>query len=288
MHSIFKLLFIIVFPLYGMGTQFLVLPSSAEEMGVGSHPTFLGSSQINPALIHAPLHHPNLSIGLGNWLGGVTLSHLEYDQTLNGKIFHFGLKYSGLSDLEFRGIVPQDNALAHFSSYGIAIDFGVSLKRLNHKLGVSFSFISLGLHDGFSSGAKINFGYLKKLKNGLKIGASILNLGKMSILLNESPALPLRTVCGVSKKLSFNEYHNTLFLSAEWNEYASAYKFSLGNYFKWEKLRLMNGFSYSENVVETSAGMGIHFGKYQVNYGILFGSQKLGTPQTLSFHFLLP
>jgi hypothetical protein len=62
----------------------------------------------------------------------------------------------------------------------------------------------------------------------------------------------------------------------------------LGNYFKWEKLRLMSGFSLSENVVETSVGMGIHFNKYQINYGILFGSQNLGTPQTLTFHFMLP
>jgi hypothetical protein len=102
MHSIFKLLLIIVFPLHGMGTQFLVLPSSAEEMAIGSHPTFLGFNQINPALIHAPIHSPSLSIGLGNWIGGVTLSHLEYDQSLKGKTVHFGLKYSGLSDLEFR------------------------------------------------------------------------------------------------------------------------------------------------------------------------------------------
>jgi hypothetical protein len=288
MHSIFKLLLIIVFPLHGTGTQFLVLPSSAEEMAIGSHPTFLRFNQINPALIHAPIHSPSLSIGLGNWIGGVTLSHLEYDQSLKGKTVHFGLKYSGLSDLEFRGPVPQDNALAHFSSYGVAIDAGISFKRLNHQLGLSFSIISLGLYDRLSSGTRINFGYLKTLINVLKFGSSILNLGKMSILVSESPALPFRAIAGLSKKLSFNNYHNTVFLSTEWNQYASSYKLSLGNYFKWEKLRLMSGFSLSENVVETSVGMGIHFNKYQINYGILFGSQNLGTPQTLTFHFMLP
>ena len=37
-------------PLSGMGTQFLVLPSSAEELSMGSHATLPGLFPINPAL----------------------------------------------------------------------------------------------------------------------------------------------------------------------------------------------------------------------------------------------
>ncbi|GIS54462.1 hypothetical protein Ct9H90mP29_15040 [bacterium] len=54
MRSIFSLLIILSVPLSGMGTQFLVLPSSAEELSMGSHATLPGLFPINPALFSAP------------------------------------------------------------------------------------------------------------------------------------------------------------------------------------------------------------------------------------------
>ena len=39
MRTIFKLLFIFHFPLFGIGTQFLILPFSTQELSLGSHPT---------------------------------------------------------------------------------------------------------------------------------------------------------------------------------------------------------------------------------------------------------
>ena len=55
-------------PLYGMGTQFMVLPSSAEELSIGSHSTLPGLFSINPALFIASENHPDLSINRGVWL----------------------------------------------------------------------------------------------------------------------------------------------------------------------------------------------------------------------------
>jgi hypothetical protein len=50
----------------------------------------------------------------------------------------------------------------------------------------------------------------------------------------------------------------------------------------------MSGFSSSKNVVETSGGFGVQISRYQITYGIKFGSQNLGIPQTISFQFQLP
>ena len=288
MHSVFKLFLILLFPLYGLGTQFLILPTDAEELSIGSHPTMSGISSVNPALYSASLNHSGLSISRGIWLGDVTLTHLGYTQPAKGKTFHFNAKYSGLSDLEFRDAVPVDDALSTFSSYGVSMNGGFSVQREKQKFGISFSYIFMGLYTETTSGFGLNLGYARDIVKGMKLGISIQNLGIMSKLSEDVPSLPTRMIGGVSKQIIFNDYRNTIYCSGEWNQLATTGKFHFGNNFRWDRISLMGGFSASENVVESSAGFGINLGQYEITYGIQFGSQNLGTPQILTFQFRLP
>ncbi len=288
MHSVFKLFLILLFPLYGLGTQFLILPTHAEELSIGSHPTMSGISSVNPALFSVSLNHPGLSISRGIWHGDVTLTHLGYTQPAKGKTFHFNAKYSGLSDLEFRDAVPVDDALSTFSTYGVSMNGGFSVQREKQKFGISFSYIFMGLYTETTSGFGLNLGYARDIAKGMKLGISIHNLGIMSKLSKEAPSLPTRMIGGVSKQIIFNDYRNTVYCSGEWNQLASTGKVYFGNNFRWDRLSLMGGFSASENVVESSAGFGINLGQYEITYGIQFGSQNLGTPQILTFQFRLP
>ena len=288
MHSVFKLFLILLFPLYGLGTQFLILPTDAEELSIGSHPTMSGILSVNPALYSASLNHPGLSISRGIWLGDVTLTHLGYTQPAKGKTFHFNAKYSGLSDLEFRDAVPVDDALSTFSSYGVSMNGGLSVQREKQKFGISFSYIFMGLYTETTSGFGLNLGYARDIVKGMKLGISIQNLGIMSKLSEDVPSLPTRMIGGVSKQIIFDNYRNTVYCSGEWNQLATTGKFHFGNNFRWDRISLMGGFSASENVVESSAGFGINLGQYEITYGIQFGSQNLGTPQILTFQFRLP
>jgi hypothetical protein len=288
MHSVFKLFLILLFPLYGLGTQFLILPTHAEELSIGSHPTMSGISSVNPALFSVSLKNPSLSISRGIWLGDVTLTHLGYTQPAKGKTFHFNAKYSGLSDLEFRDAVPVDDALSTFSSYGVSMNGGFSVQREKQKFGISFSYIFMGLYTETTSGFGLNLGYARDIAKGMELGISIQNLGIMSKLSKDAPSLPTRMIGGVSKQIIFNDYRNTIYCSGEWNQSATTGKFYFGNNFRWNRLSLMGGFSASENVVESSAGFGINLGQYEITYGIQFGSQNLGTPQILTFQFRLP
>ncbi|MBT4662528.1 MAG: hypothetical protein HOC18_11570 [Candidatus Marinimicrobia bacterium] len=271
-----------------MGTQFLILPTDAEELSIGSHPTMSGISSVNPALYSASLNHSGLSISRGIWLGDVTLTHLGYTQPAKGKTFHFNAKYSGLSDLEFRDAVPVDDALSTFSSYGVSMNGGLSVQREKQKFGISFSYIFMGLYTETSSGFGLNLGYARDIVKGMKLGISIQNLGIMSKLSEDVPSLPTRMIGGVSKQIIFDNYRNTIYCSGEWNQLATTGKFQFGNNFRWDRISLMGGFSASENVVESSAGFGINLGQYEITYGIQFGSQNLGTPQILTFQFRLP
>lgn len=271
-----------------MGTQFLTLPTSAEELCIGSHPTLSGKYTINPAVGYATGQNPELILSRGVWLGDVSLSRLAYTQTNRKHTFHLGAKYSGLSDFEFRDDVPQNDAFSSFSTYGFSLDGGLSFKREKQNFGFSLNYIFMGLYNATSSGLGINIGYIRDFKNKLKFGLSVQNLGVMTKLETSSPNLPVRLMGGLSKVINFNQYQNTLFGSMEWNKLSSSGKFYFGNHFHWSRLEIMGGFAASEKVIESSAGLGLILGIYKIKYAVQFGSQYLGTPQIFTIQILLP
>ena len=75
----------------------LSLPSSADELSIGSHPTLKGLFPINPALYKASESHPYLYLNRINWFGDVSISQIGYNKEKQDKTIHFGLRYSGLS-----------------------------------------------------------------------------------------------------------------------------------------------------------------------------------------------
>tara|TARA_Y100001936_G_C16005255_1_gene630285 strand:+ start:484 stop:1350 length:867 start_codon:yes stop_codon:yes gene_type:complete len=288
MHSIFRLFFFTLVPLFSMGTQILVLPSSAEELSIGTHPTLSGLFSMNPALFTANQRKPYLLLNRGNWLGDVSLSQISYNQTITNKVTHFGLKYSGLTDLEFRGDIPQDDASANFSAYGLVLDAGLSIQNENHRFGFSVSYIHFGIYTEEAKGLSADFGYALNMKNGYSLGMVLQNIGKMTKLDSRSPKLPSGFSAGVSKNSKFNEFTNTVFASMEWNSVASVSKVHLGNKFSWNKLDLMAGYSTSKEITESSIGIGFDFNRFNITYGTRIGSQDIGFPKIISLEILLP
>ena len=288
MHLIFSFLLAFSIPLSGMGTQFLVLPSSAEELSMGSHATLPGLFSVNPALFSAPKKYPHFSIDRGTWLGDVTLTHLGYNQNSGSRTTHLGIKYSGLTDLEFRQDTPQDDASSRFSAYGLAIDVGASISRENQKFGFSISYINFGLYTESSSGIALNLGYALELKNGVTLGLVGQNIGWMKKLSSSSPSLPVRFSTGLSKLIRSDMFTNNIFGSVEWNSIISAPKIYVGNRFSWNRLDILTGYSTAKEVVESSIGIGLNLNRYHIAYGVRIGSQDLGIPKTLSLRLLLP
>jgi len=288
MRLIFSLFLLTIVHVQGMGTQILSLPSSADELSVGSHATLDGLFPVNPALYSANEKHPYLSLNKGNWIGDVSLSQIGYNRIGLDKIFHVGLKYSGLTDLEFRSDVPQDDASANFSAYGLVLDAGVAFQHHSHSYGISISYVQFGLYTKESRGVSIDLGYSLNIKNGYSIGLVAKNFGVMTKLENNSPNLPNRFCSGLSKDFRFKNFKNSVYGSVEWNSLVSEAKVHLGNRFRWNRLNLLVGYSSSKQVVESSFGIGINFNRYHVVYGTRFGSQDLGFPKLLSIRVLMP
>ena len=287
MRIIFKAFIVSCVLLHGMGSQFLVLPFSSQELSIGSHPTLLDHDPVNPALYHALSNQSSLSFNHGTWFGDVSLTQAGYNFRKNDAVTHVGFKYSGISDLEFRGDVPVDNPLAQFSSFGFALDAGISITRSNQRYGFSIAYVHFGLYTYESKGLGLNYGYSLDLDNNIRIGAVLQNIGKMTKLQNEVPSLPQRAMVGVSKQFTFNQFKNTVYTSFERNSLAPNIKLHIGNHLRWNRFNLYSGFSSSNDVLETSIGFGLYVNRFEVKYGIRIGSQNIGTPQIISIGFLL-
>jgi hypothetical protein len=290
MHLIFKIYFFLSLPLYALGTQFLVAPYNANELGVGSHPTYSSLSSLNPALYSEQKNNSSLMVNRGNWIGDVSLNSLDYIQKINDKTFYFGTRYSALSDLEFRGEKPEDEPLGYFASYGLSFKSGLSLNRNNKRYGFSISYVSMGIYTEISSGICLGFGYLVKLKEGLNIGFSFQNIGKMSPLDNQAPQFPMRLLMGSSKLFYFSSFSNKIYTSVELNSLNKnvKYKLNLGNKLTWKHIDILSGFSISESINYVSLGLNLNIKNYEISYGININSQNLGEPQILSLKFQLP
>ena len=287
MHTIFKFILLLNLSLYGIGTQFLALPFSSSELSMGSHPTLLDHSPVNPALYQPLYKKPAISISHGSWFGDVTLTKIGYNFGKNNFLNHFEIKYSGIEDLELRNNIPSDEPMAKFSAFGVALDYGSSITRGNTRYGLSLSYIHYGLYTFESRGIGLNFGYALDLKNNTRLGASILNVGRMKTLYKDNPVLPRRILLGVSKEIIMRSLQNTIYGSIESNSMASALKVNLGNQFNYDRLNLYLGVSSSKEIIESSFGFGLNMNRFEAKYGVRLGSQNIGVPQILSIRFLM-
>jgi len=287
MPIIFKIFIFFHVFLFGIGSQFLILPFSSKELSIGSHPTLFDHDPVNPSLYHAIQNRPSVSFNQGTWFGEVGLTQAGYNFEKNNVITHFGFKYSGITDLEFRNDSPSDSPLSYFSSFGLSFDAGKAIIRDNHRYGISISYVHFGIFTYESKGLGFNFGYSMDLANKIKVGAVMQNLGKMSKLQADEILLPQRILVGCSKEFKFHQIKNSIYTSIEKNSLTTSAKVHIGNHFNWTRFNLYSGVSSSRDVLESSIGFGVILNRFEVVYGLRFGSQNIGIPQIISIRFLM-
>ena len=287
MPIIFKIFIFFHVFLFGIGSQFLTLPFSSKELSIGSHPTLFEHDPVNPSLYHTTQNRPSISFNQGTWFGEVGLTQAGYNFEKNDVITHFGFKYSGITDLEFRNDSPSDSPLSYFSSFGLSFDAGKAFIRDNQRYGISISYVHFGIFTYQSKGLGLNFGYSRDLLNKIKVGAVIQNVGKMSELQTDQILLPQRILVGCSKEFKFNQIKNSVYTSIEKNSLISSAKIHIGNHFNWTRFNMYSGISSSRDVLESSIGFGFLLNRFEVVYGLRFGSQNIGIPQIISIRFLM-
>ena len=273
---------------FGLGTQFLSVPSNAIDLAFGCNPLLGKVAMNNPALLNASPQGINLHISYGSWLGNVSASSFALASKLNRGTIGLQLRHMGLNDLELRTTTPTDYPLATFGSSALALDGSYSQSFGGLIIGASLKYIFVQLHTEKIAGYAVDAGITHSISKNIQMGISALNLGFMNQSDTYNQSLPMRLLSAISYQFSRSTWDHTVCFSAEKSSFVNGPIFGVANETRYNKLDIRFGSHFSDKVTVFSGGFGIRLGILDLHYGIQVGSQHLGIPQMIDLSLRLP
>ena len=273
---------------FGLGTQFLSVPSNAIDLAFGSSPLLGKLALNNPALLTAAPQGINMHMSYGSWLSDISASSFSLASKLNHGNVGLQLRHMGLNDLELRTTTPTDLPLATFGSSAFAIDGDYSRSFGGLKVGASLRYIFVQLHTEKIAGYAIDAGIIHSISKNIQVGVSALNLGVMEQSATYNPSLPTRLLSAISYQFTRPTWNHTVCFSAEKSSFVNGPIFRVASETRYNKLDIRLGSHLSDQVTVLSGGFGIRLGILDLHYGIQVGSQHLGIPQMIDLSLRLP
>ena len=273
---------------FGLGTQFLSVPSNAIDLAFGCNPLLGKVTLNNPALLTASPQGINLHMSYGSWLSNVSASSFALASKLNRGTIGLQLRYMGLNDLELRTTTPTDYPIATFGSSAFSIDGSYSQSFGGLKVGASLKYIFVQLHTEKITGYAVDAGITHSISKNIQMGVSALNLGIMNKSDTYNQSLPMRLLSAISYQFSRSKWDHTVCISAEKSSFVNGPIFGVANETRYNKLDIRFGSHFSDKVTVFSGGFGIRLGILDLHYGIQVGSQHLGIPQMIDLSLRLP
>ena len=281
-------LVILVQIIFGLGTQFLSIPSNAIDLAFGSSPLLGNLPLNNPALLNALPQGINLHMSYGSWLSNVSASSFAFASKLNRGNVGLQLRYMGLNDLELRTATPTDLPLATFGSSAFAMDGNYSQSFGGLKVGASLRYIFVQLYTEKITGYAVDAGIIRSIGKNIQIGVSALNLGSMEQTPTYSSSLPKRMLSAISYRFTRSTWDHTVCFSVEKSSLVDGPIFKVASETSFNMLDIRLGSHFSDNVTVISGGFGVRLGILDLHYGLQIGSQHLGIPQMIDLSLQLP
>lgn len=205
----------------------------------------------------------------------------------NSQTFSLGFSFVNykIADIEIRE-VPGD-PLGTFSSQYISVGIaGAYTLIANLDIGLNAKIIYEKIYVEDATGVGIDIGAYYKLSNNIHLACTFNSIGKMSPLYEERTKLPLSANLGAAYLFDMYQFFNKI--SCEYTNYIEdkTNHISLSiesTYNDLISLRLgyITGFE-SKNI---SAGLGIKYSDFILNYGYVPYSYNLGTHHSLSINY---
>ena len=194
------------------GLDILTIGPGTQAMGLNEAVTaeLLGASSLysNPANL-AMQNSSTLNADYTIWIGDLNHTHASVNLRKNNRALAFGLLTSKTDNIALRGNTPGPSE-GSFNISTLSLSGGYAYQLGPLALGIAVQYLREEYYIYNASGYAANLGTAGEFWNGrLRLGATLLNLGKMNELRNKSTELPTTFRTGFSAKLfSFTPRQN--------------------------------------------------------------------------------
>jgi hypothetical protein len=299
-----------VFPIILIITVIVSIPTISEEIysnagakglsflkiGLGARAGALGEAYVAVANdATAPMWNP---AGLNSVDGrDVLFIHNQWFQDVRSEYvgtalnsgkngLGFGFLINTVGDIENRA--PETGKLiGTFSSYDVALAGAYARKVREHiSLGFTLKMLYEKMYVYSSSGFALDLG--ARISPGIEnlcLGAAVQNIGKMGALRDEDIPLPLTVKAGFAYTIEEHPFDGNLLVTADvnktsdyWTTFHTGLEYSLNG-----RLALRGGYQLGRDERNFSAGIGLAFNMYRLDYAYVPFDFDLGDTHRITF-----
>ncbi len=306
--SLFALLFLgISATAQDSGLDILTLGPGTKALGLNEAVTaeLLGASSLysNPANL-AMENSSILNADYTLWIGDLTHTHAGVNIRKNNRALAFGFLTSQADEIPLRGNQPGPPD-GSFNISTIALSGGYAYRLGSLALGATIQYLREEYYIYNASGYTANLGAAGAFwDNRIRIGASLLNLGKMNELRTQSTELPTTFRTGISAKLftfvppkndnlpiSVALNNDVIFplqesrQTTQGNSSNQIYTNIAVEISVAEIIVLRTGYKTGDTVRPWSAGLGLDMESISANYAIIPFETGFGTVHSLGLQY---
>jgi hypothetical protein len=287
-------LFVIASQLFGQGkstgSSYLKFPLSARlasmgEAGVADKGNF-STAFINPAGLFL------------NGNGEITLSHSEWIQDIRSEMLGsrisvpFGTVGIILSNTNINGIevreIPGDPIAITNAHNGYIQLIGTTTVTTDIAVGVSIKYIYEKIFTDEATGYGFDAGVIYKTPiEGMTAGASFTNIGSMQAFRSQRSGLPSAVRSGIQYKNQIENYQFLVTTDVKGDLNLNLYYLHLGGEVTFSDfISARAGFQTGYESRGLSAGLGIQYSLFKLDYAVVPFSMNLGTAHILTLGFV--
>ncbi len=262
------------------GFQMLKIPTSVSVAGMGGTGAFYAEDAF------ATKAHPtagvinraqNISLASNQWIFDTQMTNLGVNNSDGKTSIGLTLRYLDYGEFENRDDQAVLTGNYHPMDMDIMVNYGFRIHP-NHYAGVNVSLLYEKINTASSYGFSTDVGYtwLTPLK-GMKLYTTVKNLGMTSEMENEDINLPVGYELGAAKEFDLNTFtlqSDVRFIKYEDDDNIKA---NVGvAAILMDILRLRAGYKINYDIEDVSAGIGIHWKGFGVDYTWIPIKEEIG------------
>ena len=264
------------------GLAFLKISTDVRSAALGETGVVSGNpsaaSFFNPALA-ALSKRPFASFSHHRWIQDTQLNflHFQYPAFLNIGV---SILSTGVEGIEVRPVPsPQPVDMIDSRDLMFSLNLARSLSPYFH-LGLGVKYIHEHIFYKDTEGFALDLGMLYQMVPRLTLGASLVNIGKMSPMLDERPQLPLTARIGAAYSLPLDNAGEVMFAVSGIYIKEEEWRGNLGcEYQPFELIALRGGYLFNYDERDFTAGIGVKWENFDFDFAYVPFKSDLGSTQ---------